>query len=48
MEVLLAAQKTQTLHKGEHVEATIINLSKKGVSFNIGRKAQAMLGQEEL
>jgi len=48
MEVLLAAQKTQTLHKGEHVEATIINLSKKGVSFNIGGKAQAMLGQEEL
>lgn len=48
MEALLASTKTQTLRKGEHVKATILSLSKKGVNFNIGGKAQALLGQEEL
>jgi ribosomal protein S1 len=48
MEALLASTKIQAFRKGEQVKATILSLSKKGVVFNIGGKAQAVLGQEEL
>jgi len=48
MEALL--QKTALTHirKGEEVEATIISLSKKATLFDIGAKAQAVLGEKEL
>jgi len=48
MEALLASTKIQAFRKGEQVKATILSFSKKGVVFNIGGKAQAVLGQEEL
>lgn len=47
MESLLQSVKLQTLHKGEKIEATILSLSRKAVSFDVGGKAQALLGQEE-
>lgn len=47
MEALLSLTKPQTLHRGEEVKAIILSLSKKGVVFDVGGKAQAVLGQEE-
>jgi len=47
MEALLGSIKLQALHKGEKIEATILSLSKKAVTFDVGGKAQALLGQEE-
>ncbi|PIV09649.1 hypothetical protein COS31_04540 [Candidatus Roizmanbacteria bacterium CG02_land_8_20_14_3_00_36_15] len=47
MEKLLSSSRPQTLYKGEEVEATILSLSKKGLIFDVGGKAQAVLGQEE-
>lgn len=47
MEALLGSVKLHGLHKGEKIEATVLSLSKKAVTFDVGGKAQAFLGQEE-
>lgn len=48
MELLLQKQKLPRIKKGQEIEATIISLSKKGATFDIGAKANALLGEREV
>ena len=48
MEKLLKKQKPASLKKGEEIKAKIISLSKKGIVFDIGAKAHAVLGELEI
>lgn len=48
MEALLQKSSLTHIRKGEEIEATIVSLSKKATLFDIGAKAQAVLGEKEL
>ncbi|OGK37556.1 hypothetical protein A3F03_01315 [Candidatus Roizmanbacteria bacterium RIFCSPHIGHO2_12_FULL_41_11] len=48
MEALLKSKKLATVKKGQEVEAKILTLSKKGILFDIGAKAHAVLGEREV
>lgn len=48
MEALLAKNAIPYLRKGEEIEGRIIAISKKGMIFDIGAKAHAVLGDKEL
>jgi len=48
MEALLQKSSLTPIRKGEEIEATIVSLSKKATLFDIGAKAQAVLGEKEL
>lgn len=48
MDQLLAKQHMPTIRKGEEVETKIIQISKKGVMFDLGAKAYAVLGDREV
>ena len=48
MEALLKKQKPIFLKKGEEIEAKIVSLSKKGIIFDVGAKAHALLGELEI
>ncbi|NTU74039.1 S1 RNA-binding domain-containing protein [Candidatus Roizmanbacteria bacterium] len=48
MDQLLKGEHVTHMRKGQEMEAVIISLSKKGVTFNIGAKALAVLGDREL
>lgn len=47
MEQLLKGQKTTTVKKGQEIDAKIVNVSRRGVTFDIGAKAHAVLGNKE-
>ena len=47
MEALLANHTITTIKRGEETEAAIVAISKKEVLFNIGAKANAVLGDRE-
>ncbi len=47
MDQLLSQQNIQPPHKGQSIDAKIINVSKKGIIFDIGWKSYAVLGQLE-
>src|SRR3990172_8973409 len=44
----LSKQKPSLLKKGPEIEAEIVNLSKKGIVFDVGGKAHAILGELEI
>jgi len=48
METLLKTQEIRKIKKGEEIEAEILSISKKGTIFNIGAKANAVLGEREV
>ena len=48
MEALLKKQGAPPIKKGNEIEAKIISLSRKGVVFDIGAKAYAVLGEREV
>src|SRR3989344_2472502 len=48
MEALLKSKKLGNRKKGQEVEAKILTLSKKGILFDIGAKAHAVLGEREV
>lgn len=48
MGVLLKKQKPVFMRKGEEVEAKIVSLSKRGIVFDVGAKAHALLGELEI
>jgi small subunit ribosomal protein S1 len=48
MEALLNSSKVSTVKKGQEINANILSISKKGISFNIGAKAHAVLGDREV
>lgn len=48
MASLLKKQRPTTIKKGKEIEAKIISLSKKGITFDIGAKAYALLGELEI
>lgn len=48
MEALLKKSKPSKITKGQELQATIVSLSKKGVLFDIGAKAHAVLGDLEV
>lgn len=48
MERLLENHAPVRIKKGQEMDATIISLSKRGVTFDIGSKAQAVLGDLEI
>ena len=48
MEALLKTREIPRIKKGEEIEAKIISLSKKGIAFDIGAKANAALGEREV
>jgi len=48
MAELLEKQKIVPIKKGEDIDAKIVSFSKKGVIFDIGGKANAVLGEREL
>lgn len=48
MEALLQKKSFATVKKGVDVEAVIVSLSRKNVLFDIGAKAYALLGNQEL
>ena len=48
MAALLAKNKPNLLKKGREVEAKIVSLSKKGIVFDVGGKAHAILGELEI
>jgi ribosomal protein S1 len=48
MEALLQAKMLSTVRKGQEVSANILSLSKKGILFDIGAKAHAVLGDREV
>ncbi len=47
MEALLQKTSPASVRKGEEVSANIVTISKKGIMFNIGAKALAVLGEKE-
>ena len=48
MDALLKTQELPRIKKGEEIEAKILSISKKGVLFDIGAKANAVLGEREV
>ncbi len=48
MEALLKNQDIKRIKKGEDVEAEILSISKKNTVFDIGAKANAVLGEREV
>ena len=48
MDKLLNKTKPTLLKKGKEIEAKIISISKKGIVFDVGGKAQAILGELEI
>lgn len=48
MEALLKGKSTPSIKRGQNVEAKIISLSRKRILFDIGSKAYAVLGDQEL
>ncbi|MDH7475974.1 MAG: S1 RNA-binding domain-containing protein [Microgenomates group bacterium] len=48
MERLLKNKSPRKIKKGEEIQAKIVSVSKKGVFFDIGAKAYAVLGNKEL
>ena len=48
MEAVLKLNRPPKLSKGQEQNATIVSLSKKGVTFDIGAKAHAVLGDLEV
>ena len=48
MDVLLKTNSPPKISKSQELAATIISLSKKGVLFDIGAKAYAVLGDLEV
>lgn len=48
MEQLLSKQSMTPVRKGDEVDTKIINLSRKGVMFDLGAKAYAVLGDREV
>lgn len=48
MEALLKLNVLSTVRKGQEVKANILSLSKKGLLFDIGAKAHAVLGEREV
>ncbi len=48
MEALLKKQRPALIKKGKEVDAKIVALSKKGVTFDVGGKAYAVLGELEV
>ena len=48
MDSLLKKTKPILLKKGREIEAKIISISKKGIIFDVGGKAQAILGELEI
>ncbi len=48
MDTLLRSEKLPTIKKGQELDANIVSLSKKGVLFNVGGKANAVLGDKEV
>lgn len=48
MEALLQLEKLIPVKKNQEVEAQIMSLSRKNVLFNVGAKANAVLGEREL
>lgn len=48
MERLLQLRNVSNIRKGTEIDAKILTLSKKNVLFDVGAKAQAVLGEKEL
>ncbi|MEN9328793.1 MAG: ribosomal protein [Candidatus Parcubacteria bacterium] len=48
MDALLKLETLQTIKKGQETEAKIVSLSKRGVLFDVGAKAYAVLGDKEV
>lgn len=48
MEALLQKQSIAKVKKGTEADAQIVSISKKGIVFNIGSKANAVLGEREV
>lgn len=48
MELLLQKSSLSNIQKGNEMDAKILSLSRKNVLFDIGAKAQAVLGEKEL
>lgn len=48
MEALLKKHTLPDINRGEEMDAKIVSLSKKGILFDIGAKAYALLGELEL
>ncbi|MFH0979652.1 MAG: S1 RNA-binding domain-containing protein [Candidatus Roizmanbacteria bacterium] len=48
MAALLTKTRPNLLRKGKEVEAKIVSLSKKGIVFDVGGKAHAILGELEI
>jgi len=48
MDSLLKKTKPALLKKGKEIEAKITSISKKGIIFDVGGKAQAILGELEI
>lgn len=48
MEALLAKSGISNIKKGKELDAKILSMSKKNILFDIGAKAQAVLGEKEL
>lgn len=48
MAALLSKNKPSLLKKGKEIEAKIVSLSKKGIVFDVGAKALAILGELEI
>ena len=48
MESLLQKGTVATVKKSQELDAKIVALSKKGVTFNVGGKAHAVLGDREV
>jgi ribosomal protein S1 len=48
MEALLQKQQIAKVKKGTETDAQIVSISKKGIVFNIGSKANAVLGEREV
>lgn len=48
MELLLKNHAPARIKKGQEIEAKIVSLSRRGITFDIGAKAQAVLGDLEV
>lgn len=48
MEALLKSFAPQRIKKGQEIDAKIVSLSRRGISFDIGAKAHAVLGDLEI
>lgn len=48
MDALLAKESVSSVKKSEEADAIIVNLSKKSVTFDLGGKAHAVLGNREV